>query len=97
MHGLQATWLHGYWVLDTSTKCFHGWHLSFTLTVGLISVGVFCVGIPLAAVLVLCYKVYVNRDKLGNPEVAMDVGFLYRSYDYEYTPNSMNVFHTELQ
>ena len=81
--GLQATWKHGYWVLDMSTKCFLGWHLTLTLTVGVLSVLFFCIGIPLASLLVLCYKVYVNHDDLGSIELVMDVGFLYRSYNYE--------------
>ena len=66
-----------------STSCFHGWHLTFALTAGLFSILLFCIGIPLASLLVLCYKVYVNHDRLGNPEVIQDVGFIYRSYDYE--------------
>lgn len=66
-----------------STRCFHGWHLTFTLTVGLLSIVIFCIGIPLVSLLVLCHKVYINQDNLGNPEVVADVGFLYRSYNYE--------------
>ena len=67
-----------------STKCFHGWHLTFTVTVGFISVALFCFGIPLAAIAVLCWKVYVDEDSLANDEVIRDVGFLYRSYNYRY-------------
>ena len=79
---LQATWQHGYWVLDMSNKCFHGWHLTFALTVGLVSVLLFCIGIPLATLLVLAWKVCISRQSLDDPQVIHDAGFLYQSFKY---------------
>lgn len=81
---LQATWTRGYWVLDTGTECFHGWHLVFAMTVGLISIAVFVIGIPAASLAVLAWKLYVDGSDLDDPDLVHSVGFLYRSYNYRH-------------
>jgi len=66
----------GYWTYDMSRACFTGWHIKWTLSLGLLGLLVFCIGVPLA----LCYGLWANRTKVGEPEVRAHFGFLYRNF-----------------
>ncbi len=75
---VQDTWAKGYWVLDMNVQCFKGWHLTLTLTLGLVTALLFCCGIPVFTLVMLCKR----RKVLDDDETKEHFGFLYRAYDF---------------
>lgn len=71
-----ATAPFGYWVQDLDQACYTGWHLAWSLGLGLVSVLLFCVGVPLAILLWLVS----NRSRLSKPEFHMHYAFLYADF-----------------
>lgn len=71
-----ATAPFGYWVQDLDQACNTGWHLAWSLGLGLVSVLLFCVGVPLAILLWLVF----NRGRLSKPEFHMHYAFLYADF-----------------
>ncbi len=49
----QATWPHGYWVLNMNQECYAGEHRRAFLPIGILSLLVFCLAPPLASFLLL--------------------------------------------
>lgn len=71
-----ATAPYGYFVQDMRQACYQGWHLGWSLGLGVVTVLIFCVGVPVGLLLWLL----TNRSRLGKPEVRMRCGFLYVVY-----------------
>jgi hypothetical protein len=67
----------GYWVSDIQQACWEGWHKGWALGLGVPLVFIFCLGVPLAVLLLLV----LNRTKMdGRSTFSECFGFLYHNY-----------------
>lgn len=66
----------GYWMWDVQQECGEGWHLRWSLGLGLPCVIAFCVLVPLGMLALL----YHNREKLDVLTVKAHIGFLYHCF-----------------
>ena len=67
---------HGYWVSDITQQCFAGYHWGWALGLGLPSVLLWCIAVPVA----LGVGLFVFRGKADSDSFREHFGFLYRSY-----------------
>ena len=67
---------HGYWVFDAQQECWQGWHLSWSLALGVPCLLLFCLGVPLG----LGFALWQARFALDVPESRHPLGFLYCNY-----------------
>ena len=73
---LQANWRWGYWVPDMTVKCFHSWHLGFSVGLGLPLLLLVAVVIPFLPIFLL----FKYRTRLVARSVKLRLGFVYHSY-----------------
>ena len=73
---LQATWHKGYWASDMQHVCFHGWHLGVSLGLGLPSLILLGIGIPM----LFAFIVFRHRRALQEDFTREKLGYAYRSY-----------------
>ena len=66
----------GYWVFDVEQECWQGWHLSWSLALGVPCLLLFCVGVPLG----IGFALWKARFALDLPESSHPLGFLYCNY-----------------
>lgn len=71
-----ATAPYGYWVQDMHQACFQGWHLPWSLALGLPSILACCIGMTAGLFVWLAH----NKSRLGDPEFQMHYGFLYAGF-----------------
>jgi hypothetical protein len=76
--GVTATLTHrwGYWVSAIEQQCFSGYHLRWALGLGLPSVLLWCVVVPVA----LGVGLYMCRNRADSETFREHFGFLYRTY-----------------
>jgi hypothetical protein len=67
---------YGYWVSDIEQQCFAGYHWAWALGLGLPSVLLWCIAVPVA----LGVGLYVFWAKADSDSFREHFGFLYRSY-----------------
>ena len=72
----QATWRAGYWVGSMGYACFHGQHLAVALGLGLPTILLLGLGIPL----LVGGMVGRHRHELDTAPCRRRLGFAYRSY-----------------
>ena len=75
-YAVQATWHKGYWAADMEHACFRGWHLGVTLGLGLPSLLLLGIGIPI----LFAYMIWRHRGTLQESSTREKMGFAYRSY-----------------
>ena len=73
---LQATWKWGYWVPDMTVQCYGGWHLGFSVGLGVPLLLLVFVVIPFLPVFLL----FRHRKRLFATSVKLRLGFIYHSY-----------------
>ena len=67
----------GYWVSDIQQPCWEGWHKAWALGLGVPLAAIFCLGVPLAVLLLLT----LNRTKMDQHSTFSECfGFLYHNY-----------------
>ena len=67
----------GYWVSDIQQPCWEGWHKAWALGLGVPLAAIFCLGVPLAVLLLLT----LNRTKMDQRSTFSECfGFLYHNY-----------------
>jgi hypothetical protein len=71
-----ATARGGYWVSNIQQPCWEGWHLKWTLLLGLPSVLLFCVAVPFATWVFL----HMKSGNLQEPSFKQYASFLYHDY-----------------
>ncbi len=89
----QATWPHGYWVLNMNQECYAGEHRRAFLPIGILSLLVFCLAPPLASFLLLWHvrrqglrraaaegQLHVPDPLQSDLHIKQVYGFLYRRY-----------------
>jgi hypothetical protein len=76
--GVTATLTHrwGYWVSSIEQQCFAGYHLGWALGLGLPSVLLWCVSVPVA----MGVGLYLCRSRATSASFREHFGFLYRTY-----------------
>jgi hypothetical protein len=76
--GVTATLTHrwGYWVSAIEQQCFSGYHLRWALGLGLPSVVLWCVVVPVA----MGVGLYMCRSRADSDSFREHFGFLYRTY-----------------
>jgi hypothetical protein len=76
--GVTAPLSHrwGYWVSSIDQKCFAGYHLGWSLGLGLPSVLLWCVVVPIT----MGVGLYLCRDRANDASFREHFGFLYRTY-----------------
>ncbi|GLI67927.1 hypothetical protein VaNZ11_012254 [Volvox africanus] len=72
----KATWPYGYWVRDMNQECYTGRHQTFWLPIGVVSVLLLCLTMPITSAAITLYF----RKRLNEVEVLQVYGFLYRTY-----------------
>ncbi|KXZ42408.1 hypothetical protein GPECTOR_150g36 [Gonium pectorale] len=80
----KAAWRHGYWVRDMAQECYTGLHLRLYVPIGIASVIVLCLGLPLASFLLIWY----HKVELGltspiqtiDKQAQLRYSFLYARY-----------------
>jgi hypothetical protein len=77
-YGVTATLTHrwGYWVSAIEQQCFAGYHLGWALGLGLPSVLLWCVVVPVA----MGVGLYMCRSRADSDSFREHFGFLYRTY-----------------
>ncbi|KAG2489780.1 hypothetical protein HYH03_011730 [Edaphochlamys debaryana] len=76
----RATWPWGYWVRDMNQQCYSATHAAVWVPVGVVAVCVFCLGPPLAS-LVITFR---RRRTLYEYHTVQTWGFLYKRYRPQY-------------
>jgi hypothetical protein len=71
-----ATAPFGYFVQDMQQACYQGWHLGWSLGLGVVCTLMFCVGLPAS----LLWYLRRNRQRLNDPAFQAHFGFLYADY-----------------
>lgn len=71
-----ATAPFGYWVQDMQQACYEGWHLGWSLGLGLVCILLFCIGVPAG----LFVWLLTHRSQLSEPGFQMHYGFLYADF-----------------
>jgi hypothetical protein len=69
----------GYWVSDIAQQCFVGWHKGWALGLGLPSIIVWCIVVPVT----MGMGLFLCRAKADEDSFREHFGFLYRSYKPE--------------
>ncbi|GFR52977.1 hypothetical protein Agub_g15666 [Astrephomene gubernaculifera] len=73
----RATWKYGYWIRDMNQQCYAGQHLTLWVPIGVVSVVLLCLTMPLLTAGLL----FANRKQLmTQPQVRQLYGFLFSSY-----------------
>lgn len=72
----QATWPAGYWSGNMKYECFQGWHLGVALGLGLPTLLLLGLGIPV----LFGFMVGRHRHELNEAACMQKLGFAYRSY-----------------
>lgn len=66
----------GYWANDMEHACFRGWHLGIALGLGLPSLILLGIGIPL----LFAFMIWRHRGTLQEDHTRERLGFAYRSF-----------------
>jgi hypothetical protein len=74
----QAQSARGWWALDMDVACYTSWHATLAVALGLPSLLLLCLGIPLLTASLLMHAWW--KQQLHTPAVQVQYGFMYRRY-----------------
>lgn len=75
-HHPQATAPAGYWQLNMNQGCYEGRHLAKWTPIGVIMSVIIGLGVPALSF----FPVYLNRQRLTQPDVQLRWGWLYMRF-----------------